>query len=120
MNASSPSLGLRLTNWALQVASLGLETFTSFGCIVYLLAVRYCLAKPSAQGAQFCLAISGYFIWLSCKNCPFIMISVVAIITILGIISFEGTTIFESITTNIKINGMTGRLPSVCIIFISN
>ena len=38
---------------------------------------------------------------------------VVAILTVLGIISFEGTTILEAITTNVEVDGITGSLPSV-------
>ncbi|KAL5103274.1 hypothetical protein TcWFU_007352 [Taenia crassiceps] len=91
---------LRLTDWALHVTALGLETISSFACIFYLLVVRYCLSKPSAQSAQACLAVSGYLLWLS------------AILTTLGIISFEGSSILEAITTNIKVNGMTGSLPA--------
>ncbi|VUZ44272.1 unnamed protein product [Hymenolepis diminuta] len=89
---------LRIVNWTLPVAALGLETITSFACIFYLLAVRYCMSKPSAQSAQSCLAVSGYLLWLS------------AITTVIGIISFEGTSTFEGITTNIKIKGMAGML----------
>ncbi|VDM17087.1 unnamed protein product [Hydatigera taeniaeformis] len=91
---------LRLTDWALQVTALGLGAFVTFACISYLLVVRYCMSKPSAQSAQSCLVISGYLLWLS------------AILTILGIISFEGSSILESITTNIDIKGMTGSLPA--------
>ncbi|KAL5969374.1 hypothetical protein TSMEX_002893, partial [Taenia solium] len=91
---------LRLTDWALHVTALGLETVVSFACIVYLLIVRYCMSKPSAQSAQSCLAVSGYLLWLS------------AVLTTLGIISFEGSSILEAITTNIKMKGMTGSLPA--------
>ncbi|CDS43788.1 expressed conserved protein [Echinococcus multilocularis] len=90
---------LRIADWALHVTALGLETISSFVCVVYLLAVRYCMSKPNAQSAQSCLAASGYLLWLS------------AILTTLGIISFEGTSILESITTTIKLKGMTGSLP---------
>nr|CDS26218.1 expressed conserved protein [Hymenolepis microstoma] len=92
---------LRIANWTLPVAALGLETISSFFCIMYLLTVRYCMSKPSAQSAQSCLAVSGYLLWIS------------AITTAIGIISFEGTSIFESITTNIKINGMPAMLEQV-------
>ncbi|VDL60349.1 unnamed protein product [Hymenolepis diminuta] len=67
---------LRIVNWTLPVAALGLETITSFACIFYLLAVRYCMSKPSAQSAQSCLAedletlernygLSSYLSWAS-------------------------------------------------------
>ncbi|KAM7534056.1 hypothetical protein Aperf_G00000109554 [Anoplocephala perfoliata] len=90
---------LRIVNWTLQICALGLEVLSAFICILYLLAVRYCMSRPSAQSAQSCLAVSGYVLWLS------------AIATVMGIISFEGTMIFEAITTDVKINGMTGVLP---------
>uniref|UniRef100_A0A5K3EI51 Claudin n=1 Tax=Mesocestoides corti TaxID=53468 RepID=A0A5K3EI51_MESCO len=89
---------IRIADWAFELAALLLETVTSFGCIFYLLLVRYCISKPSAQSAQTCLAVSGYLLWLS------------AIATALGIISFEGSLTLESITTKIKINSLVGNL----------
>ncbi|VDD79374.1 unnamed protein product [Mesocestoides corti] len=56
---------IRIADWAFELAALLLETVTSFGCIFYLLLVRYCISKPSAQSAQTCLAVSGYLLWLS-------------------------------------------------------